>query len=79
MTPQNFDNLIQLVAANAFWIAAAFTPIGVVGFCCVKDMVVNKSRERTRREIAAYVAEGSMTPEPAARLMAAGQDAEDYC
>jgi hypothetical protein len=30
-------------------------------------------RERTRREIAAYVAEGAMTPEEGERLMAAGE------
>lgn len=31
------------------------------------------ARERTRREIAAYVAEGSITPEHAERLMKAGR------
>ncbi len=30
-----------------------------------------KEREKTRRELAAYVAEGSMTPEDAERLMKA--------
>ncbi|MCC6322567.1 MAG: hypothetical protein IT438_14155 [Phycisphaerales bacterium] len=32
------------------------------------------ARERTRREIAAYIAEGSMTPEQGERLMKAGKD-----
>ena len=31
------------------------------------------SKERTRREVAAYVAEGSMTPEHGERLLQAGQ------
>ncbi len=31
------------------------------------------SRERSRREIAAYIAEGSMTPEQGERLLAAGE------
>ena len=31
------------------------------------------SRERTRREIAAYIAEGSMTPEQGERLLKAGE------
>ncbi|MBL1217526.1 MAG: hypothetical protein D8M59_08520 [Planctomycetes bacterium] len=31
------------------------------------------SKERTRREIAAYIAEGSMTPEQGERLLAAGK------
>jgi len=32
-----------------------------------------KERESTRREIAAYIAEGSMTPEEGERLLRAGQ------
>ncbi|MBM4109003.1 MAG: hypothetical protein FJ255_09395 [Phycisphaerae bacterium] len=32
-----------------------------------------KEREQSRREIAAYVAEGSITPEYGERLMAAGE------
>ncbi len=34
------------------------------------------SRERTRREIAAFIAEGSMTPEQGERLMRAGDKRE---
>lgn len=34
--------------------------------------IASLSRERTRREIAAYIAEGSMTPEQGERLMKAG-------
>jgi hypothetical protein len=34
------------------------------------------SRERTRREIAAFIAEGSMSPEQGERLMKAGKDAD---
>lgn len=36
-------------------------------------MISNASRERTRREIAAYIAEGSMSPEQGERLMNAGK------
>jgi hypothetical protein len=32
-----------------------------------------RERERSRREIAAYIAEGSMTAEDGARLLAAGE------
>jgi chromate transport protein ChrA len=43
----------------------------------VTSMVVqianSADRERSRREIAAYVAEGSITPEVAERLIVAGQ------
>ncbi len=35
--------------------------------------------EKSRREIAAYVAEGSMTPEQAERLLASGAKAGSSC
>jgi len=72
MTPSNIDNIVDLINANAFWIAAVLIVAVSVGFSCIKAMVVTRSRERTRREIAAYVAEGSMTPEQGERLMSAG-------
>jgi hypothetical protein len=39
---------------------------------CIKSIVGSVTRERSRREIAAYIAEKSMTPEEGERLMAAG-------
>lgn len=36
-----------------------------------------REREQSRREIAAYVAEGSITPDDAVRLMAAGASLKD--
>lgn len=35
--------------------------------------ITNVAGERTRREIAAYIAEGSMTPEQGERLLASGK------
>lgn len=39
----------------------------------VKDAKATKHREESRREIAAYIAEGSMTAEQGERLMKAGE------
>ncbi|MGE3107622.1 MAG: hypothetical protein AB7G11_17840 [Phycisphaerales bacterium] len=39
----------------------------------------NRQREQSRREIAAYVAEGSITPEDGAKLIAAGKGADRCC
>lgn len=44
----------------------------VVLFRSVVGIVASVSKERTRREIAAYIAEGSMTPEQGEKLMKAG-------
>ena len=53
---------IVLVGGVAiFWIGAA----------TVKGVIVGLSRERTKREIAAYISEGSMTPEQGERLVRA--------
>lgn len=43
----------------------------------VKDAKATKHREESRREIAAYIAEGSMTAEQGERLMRAGEAPPD--
>ena len=45
-------------------------PLGAYGI--YSGSAVTRDRERTRREIAAYVAEGTMTPDDAAKLLSAG-------
>jgi len=39
----------------------------------IKQSADTKETERTRREIAAYIAEGSMTPEEGERILTAGR------
>lgn len=43
--------------------------------CTMKTLFNTKERERSRREIAAYIAEGSMTPDEGERLLNAGKKA----
>jgi len=38
----------------------------------VTNITVNRSREKTRREIAAYVAEGTIDPDKAVEMLKAG-------
>jgi hypothetical protein len=45
----------------------------------IRTVLVSKHREESRREIAAYVAEGSMTPDDAAKLLASGRTGERGC
>lgn len=42
----------------------------------VKSIAVNRSREATKREVAAYVAEGSINPDDAVRMLVAGTGSE---
>lgn len=43
--------------------------------CTMKSLFSTKEKERSRREIAAYIAEGSMTPDEGERLLSAGKKA----
>lgn len=52
-------------------IASAIVVIVVVK--AFARMITNIAGERTRREIAAYIAEGSMTPEQGERLLNSGK------
>lgn len=50
-----------------------------VGIHTVGSVIKSVARERTRREIAAYIAEGTMTPEQGERLMRAGNVKDQSC
>lgn len=63
--------LIETMARNWFWTVVGMIALAGIGFSTIKAIIVSSARERTRREIAAYIAEGSMTPEQGERLMRA--------
>ncbi len=46
--------------------------IAIVAMKTIGGVIRTQAREKSRREIAAYIAEGSMTPEQGERLMKAG-------
>jgi len=62
-----------LIPAGVMLMVVLIVFIGSVG-----KTIVRTSRERTKREIAAYIAEGSMTPEQGERLLRAGAR-QDSC
>ncbi len=71
----NANNTLQMLLNNDdVFIPMIFAAVGVVWivFGTLTGMVKAVARERTRREIAAYIAEGSMSPEQGERLMKAG-------
>ena len=55
------------------WTILASLTFGIVFVRTVYSTIRAVSRERTRREVAAYIAEGAMTPEQGERLMKAGE------
>lgn len=76
-------SLVILQTAPGSWVSNKdiLMPVlvcgGIVAIILIKtigSVLRSNARERTRREIAAYIAEGSMTPEQGERLMKAGRD-----
>jgi hypothetical protein len=61
-------------------VAMMFVIAGVIIACLsittrtVRTLKIAREQELTKREIAAYIAEGSMTPEQGERLITAGAD-----
>jgi len=52
--------------------------VAIVGTICsaIQKSSQTRAREQTKREVAAYVAEGSMTPDQAAQILASGAKAD---
>jgi len=69
--PNSFADRI-LTGDVLFYIVGGSVAIVGIVLGTLTSMVKATAREKTRREIAAYIAEGSMTPEQGERLMAAG-------
>jgi hypothetical protein len=48
--------------------------VGLVGVLCgsIRKVAETRAREESRREIAAYVAEGTMSPDDAFKILSAG-------
>jgi hypothetical protein len=74
------DLVTQLIDSdNLIWVGAL--SLGFVAIVCrtARTIVSSLARERTRREIAAFIAEGAMTPEQGEKLMAAGESQRQSC
>ncbi len=62
---------------GVFWFVAGTIAIVAIVFGIVGSTIKSVAREKTRREIAAYIAEGSMTPEQGEKLMRAAPKDDD--
>ncbi len=80
--------LLNLLAEIDSRIVEAAVPVVAIAFGCLVAIIAvisvnarktkeRQHREESRREIAAYVAEGSMSIEQAEKLMAAGESAPE--
>lgn len=67
------QTLFEAIAGNWFWSVIGCIAMVWVVLATIESIITRLSRERSRREIAAYIAEGSMTPEQGEKLLAAGE------
>ena len=67
------EKLIETLTMPPIFVTGLFAFCLLVGMVlrAFTTMITSFSRERTRREIAAYIAEGSLTPEQGERLLKA--------
>lgn len=63
--------LIPVIAIGGSLFVAMFSMV----MCTVKTVTKTKEKERSRREIAAYIAEGSISADEGERLLNAGKKA----
>ena len=70
------DLLDRLLADEGLFVPTLIAGSILLGMLIksVTRVCTTASRERTKREIAAYIAEGSMSPEQAERILRAGHD-----
>ncbi|HVZ93693.1 MAG TPA: hypothetical protein VG797_04205 [Phycisphaerales bacterium] len=71
------EQVFQAVAQNWFWSVMGLIAIVSIVVGAITSMVNGMGRERSRREIAAYIAEGTMTPEQGERILSAKDKEED--
>ena len=75
----NFDQTIRELVSSPFCIPLAVIILGCGAFmvcgisCAVSKVFVARGQEQTRRELAAYVAEGTLDPDQAVALLDAGR------
>ena len=75
------DYIVSEVLGNPevlLFVCGTTIALTAIVFSSVSNMVRSTSRERTRREVAAYIAAGSMTPEQGERLIRSGGN-ENKC
>ena len=70
-----FDKMAQM--PNPIFIIGGAVAIVAIVFGCLTKIAVSRAREKTKREIAAYVAEGTMDPDKAIQMLRAGNETTD--
>ncbi len=74
---QNIDSITRFDPEKVIALGGGFFIAALAILCgTISSVMRQRQREQSRREIAAYVAEGSITPEDGAKLIAAGKKSD---
>ncbi len=68
------EAVISILANNMYVVVVALICLAVMAnslFRAITEVMTNAARERSRREIAAYISEGTLSPEQGERIMKA--------
>jgi hypothetical protein len=65
----NRNNLIPVLAISLGCLIAIISIVS----CTIRGIMVSRAKEQTKRELAAYVAEGSLDPDKAVAMINAGR------
>jgi hypothetical protein len=65
------EGLINAVTDHFVWSLIAGCIVFAIAMSAIRSVLETQARERSRREIAAYIAEGSISAEQGERLMRA--------
>ena len=77
-----FGEILYELVSNEETLLITAIPTAIVAAVFIKSVTrifTQGARERTKREIAAYIAEGSMTPEQGERLLRADKPRNPSC
>ncbi len=72
-----FDKLAEM--PNPIFVIGGTVAIVAILAGTTRKIAVGRSREQTRREIAAYVAEGTIDPDKAVEMLKARAGSDDEC
>jgi hypothetical protein len=75
MPAEILRNIIPILAIGGGLVFAVIATI--VG--AIRAVALGRAREQSRREVAAYVAEGTMSPDDAAKILSAGNSIRGKC
>jgi hypothetical protein len=76
------EQFVRLLDGHMYVVVIALICLAVLVNSFIRaitTVVANQARERSRREIAAYIAEGSLSPEQGERLMKAEIKSASKC